>query len=90
MTLADGTDLLAAMTYISPDDGNPHDRTVAEVQLPRAVAPGETISLSIDFRSRLPRVSTRTGWKGDFFLVAQWFPKIGVFEEDGWNCHQLH
>jgi hypothetical protein len=90
MTLADGTDLLAAMTYISPDDGNPHDRTVAEVQLPRAVAPGETISLSIDFRSRLPRVSTRTGWKGDFFLVAQWFPKIGVFEEDGWNCHQFH
>ena len=90
MTLADGTDLLAAMTFISPDDGNPHDRTVAEVQLPRAVAPGETISLSIDFRSRLPRVSTRTGWKGDFFLVAQWFPKIGVFEEDGWNCHQFH
>ena len=90
MTLADGSDLLPAMTYISPDDGNPHDRTVAEVQLPRAVAPGETISLSIDFRSRLPRVSTRTGWKGDFFLVAQWFPKIGVLEEDGWNCHQFH
>ena len=90
MTLADGSDLLPAMTYISPDDGNPHDRTVAEVQLPRPVAPGETISLSIDFRSQLPRVSTRTGWKGDFFMVAQWFPKIGVFEEDGWNCHQFH
>jgi hypothetical protein len=90
MTLADGSDLLPALTYLSPDDGNPHDRTVAEVQLPRAVAPGETISVSIDFRSRLPRVSTRTGWKGDFFLVAQWFPKIAVFEEDGWNCHQFH
>jgi hypothetical protein len=90
MTLADGSDLLPALTYLSPDDGNPHDRTVAEVQLPRSVAPGETISVSIDFRSRLPRVSTRTGWKGDFFLVAQWFPKIAVFEDDGWNCHQFH
>ncbi|HEY6065933.1 MAG TPA: M1 family metallopeptidase, partial [Thermoanaerobaculia bacterium] len=88
--LADGSDLLPALTYISPDDGNPHDRTVAEIQLPRAVAPGETISVSIDFRSRLPRVSSRTGWKGDFFLVAQWFPKIGVFQEKGWNCHQFH
>jgi peptidase M1-like protein len=90
MTLADGTDLLPALAYIAPDDGNPHDRTVAEVQLPRAVGPGETISVSIDFRSRLPRVSTRTGWKGDFFFVAQWFPKIAVLEEDGWNCHQFH
>jgi hypothetical protein len=90
MTLADGSDLLPALGWISPDDGNPHDRTVAEVQLPRPVAPGETISVSIDFRSRLPRVSARTGWKGDFFLVAQWFPKIGVLEERGWNCHQFH
>lgn len=90
MTLADGSDLLPALTYIAPDDGNPHDRTVAEIQLPRPVGPGETISVSIDFRSRLPRVSTRTGWKGDFFLVAQWFPKIGVFQEKGWNCHQFH
>ncbi|HEV8610159.1 MAG TPA: M1 family metallopeptidase [Thermoanaerobaculia bacterium] len=90
VTLADGSDLLPALTYISPDDGNPHDRTVAEILLPRPVGPGETISVSIDFRSRLPRVSTRTGWKGDFFLVAQWFPKIGVFQEKGWNCHQFH
>ena len=21
---------------------------------------------------------------------AQWFPKIGVFEDTGWNCHQFH
>ena len=90
MTLADGSDLLPALTYISPDDGNPHDRTVAEIQLPRRVGPGETIAVSIDFRSRLPRISTRTGWKGDFFLVAQWFPKIGVLQEKGWNCHQFH
>ena len=90
MTLADGSELLPALTYVAPDDSNPHDRTVAEVQLPRPVGPGETVSVSIDFRSRLPRVSTRTGWKDDFFLVAQWFPKIGVFQEKGWNCHQVH
>jgi hypothetical protein len=90
MTLSDGSDLLPSLRYISPDDGNSEDRTVAEVLLPRSVAPGGTISVSIDFRSRLPRVSARTGYKGDFFLVAQWFPKIGVLEERGWNCHQFH
>jgi hypothetical protein len=90
MTASDGADLLPALTYISPDDGNENDRTVAEVVLPRPVQPGETVTLSLDFRSQLPRVTRRTGYKGDFYLVAQWFPKLGVFEESGWNCHQFH
>lgn len=88
MSLADGTDLLPGLRFIAPDDGNLHDRTVAEVPLPRPVRPGETVHVAIDFRSRLPRVSNRSGYKGDFFFVAQWFPKIGVLEETGWNCHQ--
>ncbi len=90
MTLEDNTDLLPGLAYLSPDDGNPDDRTVAEVRLPRPVLPGQTIRVAIDFRSRLPRVSRRTGYKGDFYLVAQWFPKLGVWEETGWNCHQFH
>ncbi|HEY3202948.1 MAG TPA: M1 family metallopeptidase [Thermoanaerobaculia bacterium] len=90
MTGSDGADLLPAMRFIAPDDGNANDRTVAEVILTKPVRPGETISVAMDFVSRLPRVSVRTGYKGDFFLVAQWFPKIGVFEEKGWNCHQFH
>jgi hypothetical protein len=90
MTLQDNTDLLPTLSYVSPDDGNPDDRTVAEIRLPRPVAPGETIGVAIDFRSKLPRVLARTGYKGDFYLVAQWFPKIGVLQESGWNCHQFH
>jgi len=86
----DGADLLPAMRFIAPDDGNPHDRTVSEVILPKPVQPGETISVSLDFTARLPRVSVRTGYKDEFFMVVQWFPKIGVLEEKGWNCHQFH
>ncbi len=86
----DGADLLPAMRFIAPDDGNADDRTVAEVQLPRPVAPGETISIALDFQDRLPRVAVRTGYKDDFFMVVQWFPKIGVLQEKGWNCHQFH
>jgi hypothetical protein len=90
MTYMDGADLLPALTYIAPDDGNRDDRTVAEIVLPRPVPPGETATLTLDFTSHLPRVGRRTGYKGDFYLVAQWFPKVGVLEEAGWNCHQFH
>ncbi|HET9371244.1 MAG TPA: M1 family metallopeptidase, partial [Vicinamibacterales bacterium] len=32
----------------------------------------------------------RTGRLGDYYFIAHWFPKIGVLEDDGWNCHQFH
>jgi aminopeptidase N len=87
---ADATDLLGRLRFISPDDGNPEDRTVIEVPLDRAVAPGETIDVEIGWTSRVPRTFARTGTVGDYYFLAQWFPKIGVLEDTGWNCHQFH
>ncbi len=83
-------DLSDQMSYIQPDDGNPDDRTVLRVELPHPVPPGETIRLKIRWQSKVPRTFARTGARGDYFFIAQWFPKIGVFEENGeWNCHQF-
>jgi len=91
MGLADGTDLMSGLSFERPDDGNENDFTVVRVELPREVLPGEAIDLELDFEARLPKVVARTGFSGDFHMVAQWFPKIGVFEgEAGWNCHQFH
>jgi Peptidase family M1 domain len=89
--LADGEDLMPGLSFERPDDGNENDFTVVRVELPRAVPPGEAVELELDFEAQLPRVIARTGFSGDFHMVGQWFPKIGVFEgEDGWNCHQFH
>ncbi|MFQ5506203.1 MAG: M1 family metallopeptidase, partial [Planctomycetota bacterium] len=82
--------------FISPDDGNPDDRTVLKAALPGAFEPGSEILLELRFTAKLPKAYRRTGWgPGNFFMVAQWFPKLGVLEdgEDGrstWNCHQFH
>lgn len=87
-----------AYQFIQPDDQNPNDRTVIRVPLSKPVGPGETIVLDIAFRAKLPKIFARTGFSRDFFLVGQWFPKIGVYEPAGtryatqgqWNCHQFH
>jgi hypothetical protein len=84
------TDLLGRLRYIAPDDGNVDDKTVMEVPLDRAVAPGETIRVEIGWTSRVPRTFARTGAIGNYYFLAQWFPKIGVLEDTGWNCHQFH
>ncbi len=83
-------DLTDRLRFISPDDNNPDDRTVLLVPMPTAVAPGDTVNIELEWRSRIPRTFARTGAIGDFFFIAQWFPKIGVLEETGWNCHQFH
>jgi hypothetical protein len=90
LAIAGGADLTKSIRFIHPDDDNADDRTVISVPLPKPVPPGGSISLDIDFYDKLPHVAERTGYHGDFYLVAQWFPKIGVWENDGWNCHQFH
>lgn len=102
-----GVDITENMAFIQPDDDNRDDQTVISVALPQAVQPGETITLDIDFDSKLPKISARTGWEessGDslFYFVAQWFPKLGVYEVPGqryvpetaskgkWSTHQFH
>ncbi|MEO1518457.1 MAG: M1 family metallopeptidase [Bacteroidota bacterium] len=93
-----GNDLLTTMQYVHPDDDNTADQTVAEVQLAEPILPGATARFEIDFRAKLPRIVARTGYSKDYYLVGQWFPKIGVYETPGmryadrgqWNCHQFH
>ncbi len=83
-------DLTRQIHFIHPDDDNADDRTVFEVQLPRPVAPGQTITFKIVFHDQFPEVMHRTGYMRDFLLAGQWFPKIGVWWNGAWNCHQFH
>lgn len=84
------TDLFPMLRFIAPDDGNADDRTVVEAPLDTPVPPGGTIEIDISWTSKVPRTFARTGAIGNFYFVAQWFPKIGVLEDTGWNCHQFH
>jgi len=83
-------DLTKQIKFVAPDDGNVDDRTVFEVPLPRPVAPGEDVQFKISFRAKFPEVIARTGYKRTFLLAGQWFPKVGVWWNGAWNCHQFH
>jgi hypothetical protein len=83
-------DLTAHMRFIAPDDGNAQDRTVLAVPLGRSVDPDETIQLELTWTGKIPRGIARTGFIDDYYFIAQWFPKLGVLEDRGWNTHQFH
>ena len=84
-------DLTGAIRYIAPDDGNAADRTVMAVTLPAAGrARAAASQIEIEWTGRIPFAAARTGWIADYFFFGQWFPKIGVLEDTGWNTHQFH
>ncbi len=87
---AGGTELTDAMRFVHPDDDNIDDRSVCRVQLDRPLAPGGSLDIEIDFVAKLPKLVARSGYAGPFVMGAQWFPKIGVYEDGHWNCHQYH
>lgn len=84
LSLSTGEDLLAHATN---DPAVADDRSQLHVTLPREVAPGEELSLSMAWTSVLPEVFARTGFKDSFHMVAQWFPKVAVLEPDGRWAH---
>ena len=83
-------DLTSQIRFVAPDDGNANDRTVFQIKLPKPVPAGESVQFTIVFHDKFGEVITRTGYKRDFIMGAQWFPKIGVWWQGAWNCHQFH
>ena len=83
-------DLTAQLHYIAPDDGNKDDKTVIELHVPKPIAPGEYVQFKIAFQTKFPETQARSGYRRDFVLGGQWFPKVGVWWHGAWNCHQYH
>jgi aminopeptidase N len=95
-------DLTSAQHVITPDeraagsargesrDEAVDDQTVMAVPLPQPVPPGGSVTVELTWTARVPRPFSRTGAIGNYFFIAQWFPKLGVLEDQGWNCHQFH
>ncbi len=96
----DGQDLTRLIRYIAPDDNNADDQTVMQVILPKPIGPGQSVTIELDWMGQFAAfpANHRTGYLDNYFLVAQWFPKPGVYEakgerhraQGGWNCHQFH
>ncbi len=93
-----GTELRPGARFVQPDGNDPEDQTVLAVPLSSPVPPRGEITLDIVFEAKLPRIYARTGFIRDYFLVGQWYPKLGVYEPagmrgraaGGWNCHAFH
>jgi len=84
--------IVSQFEYFQPEVHNPHDSTVARINLDKPVLPGDSVLIDIEYELIIPRGRLRFGYAAgrEFYFIAQWFPKLGVFIDGHWICSQYH
>jgi len=65
------------------------DETVLSAGFPSPLLPGEEIILNVRFREKIRKSLGRAGYTGEHFDIAQWYPKIAVYDREGWHNDQF-
>lgn len=65
------------------------NETVAEMTLPRPLAPGDSMEVTLRFEERVRRHIERAGHRGGQYDIAQWYPKVAVYDEKGFHAEVL-
>ena len=66
------------------------DDTILEAKLSKKIAPGKTARISIDWTHHIGEMVERAGYYKGQYNMAQWYPKIVVYDEDGWHPDVFH
>jgi hypothetical protein len=65
------------------------DSTVARFALPRPLRPGDSVDVAFDWEARPSTVARRQGRRGRHWDLAQWYPKVAVYDRGGWQHNSL-
>jgi Peptidase family M1 domain len=76
-------------TPVSVDYPGAPDSTVAHFTLPRPLRPGQTISVTFAWEARPSTTFRRQGRRGRHYDLAQWYPKVAVYDRGGWQQNAL-
>ena len=64
--------------------------TVAKVNLAKPIQPGETVEFDMVFDAQVPvqiRRSGRNNIEGVALSMAQWYPKLAEYDDEGWHAY---
>ena len=76
-------------TPVAPSYPGGSDSTVVRFALPRPLAPGDSLRADFAWEARPSTVPRRQGRRGRSFDLAQWYPKVAVYDRGGWEPNAL-
>jgi hypothetical protein len=74
---ADNGPVTLVMNKKNPDN--------AKLVLSKPLQPGTSITITTPFNVKIPYTFSRLGHVGKSYQISQWFPKIAVYDVNGWN-----
>lgn len=63
--------------------------TVLTAEFPRPLLPGGKAVIALEFTEKIRRRMGRAGYLGRHYDMAQWYPKMAVYDERGWHPDQF-
>jgi len=64
------------------------DGTILSATFPKPLPPGGSATFTLAFKEKLMPLLGRSGYSGDQYDIAQWYPKMVVYDKDGWHPDQ--
>ena len=65
------------------------DSTVAHFRLPAPLLPGDSLVVAFEWDARPSTLPRRQGRRGRHWDLAQWYPKVAVYDRGGWQHNAL-
>lgn len=64
---------------------DPENPDIAKIHLDTPLRPGERLHITTPFTVKLPDSFSRLGHAGQSYQITQWFPKLAVYDPQGWH-----
>ncbi|HEU4930016.1 MAG TPA: M1 family metallopeptidase, partial [Candidatus Krumholzibacteria bacterium] len=65
------------------------DGTLAHFSLPKPLAPRDSMTITLAFDGKIRKAIDRSGYRGSHYDMAQWYPKLVVYDENGFHADQF-
>ncbi|MDZ7402164.1 MAG: M1 family aminopeptidase [candidate division KSB1 bacterium] len=69
------------------------DDTILKINLNAKLLPGERLLIRMKFVTKIRQflpAGGKGGYRGNHYEVSQWYPKICVYDKNGWNATPYH
>ena len=66
------------------------DDTILKAKFFKKIGPGETVRIDLDWTHHVGDMVERAGFFEGQYNMAQWYPKLVVYDEQGWHPNVFH